>query len=639
MIKQIKDTINIGVRNNTNLPQKVNFLGGTSDPLGVPPNLLYQWDLSGEIYFGSVSASIVVSNTSNPTPINYTVAVNGYNIQSVVSALNTLNLGFFQYSGNIVYASNDYFIYGTLQVGSNVFSSTWDTANLSIGSTASNEIKLPLFSGGSYNFIVNWGDGSSDTITAWNQPEVTHTYLVSGIYNISIDGECKGFYFNNTEDRLKLLSISSWGSFELIGGLGGQFYGCENLDLSSVSDVLNFGNCTNCDSMFYGYQFSTINNIELWDTSSVVSMVEMFTNTPLFNQDISTWDVSNVNNFDLIFNNANSFNQPIDSWNTSNVTSMFGMFNGATSFNQYIGSWDVSNVNNMFAMFGSATSFNQDISSWDVSSVLSMGNMFFGATSFNQNIDSWDVSGVNSMAYMFGNASSFNQNLNSWNTSSVTDMGYMFLGATSFNQNITSWDVSNVNFMGGMFAGATSFNQNISSWNVGSVTNMLTMFNGASSFNQNIGSWSVGSVTNMFGMFSGATLFNQDISSWNVSNVTDMSSMFSVAISFNQNIGIWNVGSVTNMNSMFFGATSFNQNIGSWNVSNVNNFLDFMAGKTAVDYSTANLNSIYNNWSLLVVQPNEAINFGTIKYTLAGQAGKNILTGAPNNWIITDGGI
>jgi hypothetical protein len=64
-----------------------------------------------------------------------------------------------------------------------------------------------------------------------------------------------------------------------------------------------------------------------------------------------------------------------------------------------------------------------------------------------------------------------------------------------------------------------------------------------------------------------------------------------------------------------------------------------MAGKTAVDYSTANLNSIYNNWSLLVVQPNEAINFGTIKYTLAGQAGKNILTGAPNNWIITDGGI
>jgi len=74
-------------------------------------------------------------------------------------------------------------------------------------------------------------------------------------------------------------------------------------------------------------------------------------------------------------------------------------------------------------------------------------------------------------------------------------------------------------------------------------------------------------------------------------------------------------------------------------VSNVNDFTDFMFGKTFSNYSTTNLDAIYNGWSLLTVQPNETINFGTIKYTLAGQAGKNILTGAPNNWVITDGGI
>jgi hypothetical protein len=93
------------------------------------------------------------------------------------------------------------------------------------------------------------------------------------------------------------------------------------------------------------------------------------------------------------------------------------------------------------------------------------------------------------------------------------------------------------------------------------------------------------------------------------------------------------------MQSMFNNATAFNQNIGSWNISNVSNFVDFMRNKTDLNYSSANLNSIYNNWSLLAVQPNLNINFGTIKYTLAGQAGRNVLTGAPNNWVISDGGI
>jgi ABC-type molybdate transport system substrate-binding protein len=83
----------------------------------------------------------------------------------------------------------------------------------------------------------------------------------------------------------------------------------------------------------------------------------------------------------------------------------------------------------------------------------------------------------------------------------------------------------------------------------------------------------------------------------------------------------------------------FNQDIGSWNISNVTNFANFMANKTAANYSAANLDSIYNNWSLLTVNPNLSISFGTIKYTAAGQAGKDVLTNAPNNWTIVDGGI
>jgi surface protein len=93
------------------------------------------------------------------------------------------------------------------------------------------------------------------------------------------------------------------------------------------------------------------------------------------------------------------------------------------------------------------------------------------------------------------------------------------------------------------------------------------------------------------------------------------------------------------MNGMFIRATAFNQDISDWNVSNVTNFSLFMLEKSAANYSATNLDSIYNGWSSRPVQPNLNITFGTIKYTAAGQAGKDILTGAPNLWTSVDGGI
>jgi hypothetical protein len=93
------------------------------------------------------------------------------------------------------------------------------------------------------------------------------------------------------------------------------------------------------------------------------------------------------------------------------------------------------------------------------------------------------------------------------------------------------------------------------------------------------------------------------------------------------------------MEQMFSNSTDFNQNIGSWDVSNVSQFTDFMDGKTFSDYSTTNLDAIYNGWSSLpTLQSGININFGTIKYTAGGSAGKAILQGT-YGWTITDGGI
>ena len=44
------------------------------------------------------------------------------------------------------------------------------------GASGVNNISLPLSSTGTYNFIVDWGDGTNDTITSYNQPEVIHIF-------------------------------------------------------------------------------------------------------------------------------------------------------------------------------------------------------------------------------------------------------------------------------------------------------------------------------------------------------------------------------------------------------------------------------------------------------------------------------
>jgi len=294
--------------------------------------------------------------------------------------------------------------------------------------------------------------------------------------------------------------------------------------------------------------------------------------------------------------------------------------------------WSFNNAGDRFKLL--------NVFQWGIFNITVTG-IFFGCANLTCTATDAPIITSTSLVNTFADCPNFNGAIGNWNVSSVTNMSSMFLRATSFNQPIDSWNVSNVTTMQNMFNGATAFNQNIGSWNVSNVTNMNAMLQNCYAFNQNIGSWNTSKVTDMTNMFSSnaSNIFNFNISGWDVSKVTSMSGMFRSCSFFNQPIGSWNTTSVTNMSSMFENARDFNQDIGSWNVSNVTNFTSFMVFKTAANYSTANLNAIYNGWSSRSVKPNLSITFGTIKYTAAGVAGRLVLTSAPNNWTITDGGI
>jgi surface protein len=205
--------------------------------------------------------------------------------------------------------------------------------------------------------------------------------------------------------------------------------------------------------------------------------------------------------------------------------------------------------------------------------------------------------------------------------------------------NVFQWAGLNISVASG-FQGCTNMTCTAIDAPTITSTSLQNYFRSCTNFNGAIGSWNVSNILIMQDMFNSAIKFNQNIGAWNTSNLTNISGMFRDATVFNQDIGAWNVSNVTNMSRMFDSATAFNQDIGGWDVSNVTSFTSFMAGKSAANYSAANLDSIYNGWSALPsVKPNISISFGSIKYTAASAAGRLILTSAPNNWTITDGGI
>lgn len=251
--------------------------------------------------------------------MNYLVDKANSEINSLQSQVDTLNAAIVAYTKS-------------------AFISVWDTTKTSsVEASADNQVKLPLIESGNYFFTVDWGDGKTNTITSYDQAEITHTYNTSGIYTVTISGMCEGWNFNydndaNTGgfDRLKLLEVTQWGCLKIT--TSSCFLGCYNLDLANVSDALDISGTTDLRGMFQDCPgLTSINNINLWDVSHVTRFVAMFEQSYSgpnynFNADFSTWDVSNATDFTLMFANCRAINFDASSWYPKNATTMASMF-------------------------------------------------------------------------------------------------------------------------------------------------------------------------------------------------------------------------------------------------------------------------------------------------------------------------
>ena len=252
---------------------------------------------------------------------------------------------------------------------------------------ASYGFQLPLIDDGTINFTIDWGDGNTDTITAYDQAETLHNYAASTTYTVQMTGTIRGWNFgwsNNNSQRIT--NISQWGDMHITNGYR-VFANCYNLtctatDAPTVS-ATNFQD---------GFRNSGIGG-------SFLELVQLG----------SAWDVSTVTTFYRCFSGDEYLNDAdFSNWTFRDVTNISQMFVNC-AFNQDVSSWDVSNVTNVSNMFANNVEFDQDLSAWDLTSCTDFTNFLEDCTLSTANYDAtliaWAARDMqNSEAVHFGSS-------------------------------------------------------------------------------------------------------------------------------------------------------------------------------------------------------------------------------------------
>lgn len=312
-----------------------------------------------------------------------------------------------------------------------VFEAVFDTRNISMGSSASNQLKISLTTE-TYTqpLIIKWGDGSESLIYSSSDSALTHTYATSGIYTVKILSKNLFSYLqNNTGDRLKLLEIKNWGMFWLRLNC---LYGCENLILNNVSDIPDLS-AVSIDSSFRDCKALTvINRFNEWNFNTTASKT--------------------LTNF---FSGCINLNMPLNLSFTVPV-SIYGFLMNCSSFNRSV-NISFSSVTDLTSLFSGCSNFNSPITLTGTSNVTTTANMFLGCTKFNQPINGFTTNSLIIATLMFAEATAFNQNITGWNMSNASGINAMFRNALAFNQDIGIWNFNknaffNTSFMQGKTA-------------------------------------------------------------------------------------------------------------------------------------------------------------------------------------------
>ena len=162
----------------------------------------------------------------------------------------------------------------------------------------------------------------------------------------------------------------------------------------------------NCEKMFSNCKNITNFNFNLFNTSKVTNMSQMFQNCIFKNIDLSPLVTSNVDNMEKMFYSCKNLEElDFSTLDTHNITKMNRIFSNCRNLKKINLSIDTKNVKDMGNMFENCENLeNLNLSSFDTSNVTNMESMFFECKSLKKlDLSNFNTNKVEKMICMFNN--------------------------------------------------------------------------------------------------------------------------------------------------------------------------------------------------------------------------------------------
>lgn len=145
---------------------------------------------------------------------------------------------------------------------------------LEITTTSNNtSISLPHTIGYIYNAVVDWGDGSAQSIVT-SSTQTPHVYTTMGTYRISITGIWEYFGIISSSLRSYLTKVISWGTATAFKSLAFSNY--NKLTTLPNGPMPQYNNLTSLENLFYGTIITTIPNGIFDKNTQIVNFSQTF---------------------------------------------------------------------------------------------------------------------------------------------------------------------------------------------------------------------------------------------------------------------------------------------------------------------------------------------------------------------------
>lgn len=278
-----------------------------------------------------------------------------------------------------------------------------DDLQFTLVTTAADEVvTLGATNVGTFNAVVDWGDGSSSNITTFDDADWAHTFDTAGTYTVTISGDLPSFLSVKNINNVNMREVLSMGNTGLltcidmfkfrtkltsairdgadlsaVTNLHGLFEGAGTAGAGLVVDLSGdpLPLCTNANKMADGSEITTV-DMTGCVMNALTNISYMFTNsssmTDAFLGDLFGPD--HVGNVDasFAFNNCSALQYTgMEQWDIVDFTNMTSICAGCTlptsHYNDILVAWAAQAITNVVTPnFGSSTSSGAGTTARDV---------------------------------------------------------------------------------------------------------------------------------------------------------------------------------------------------------------------------------------------------------------------------------